>query len=429
MFVDVAEIFVKGGNGGNGVISFRREKYVPMGGPDGGDGGKGGDVILEVDPGLRTLMDFRYKRKYVAQNGEHGKGKNMTGKNGEDLIVKVPPGTIIKDAETGEVLADLVAEGQRAIVAKGGRGGRGNARFASATMKAPRFAESGQPGEEHRLILELKLLADVGLLGFPNVGKSTILSVVTAARPKIADYPFTTLTPNLGVVDRGEDSFVIADIPGLIEGAHEGVGLGHEFLRHIERTKVLVHVLDVSGLSGRDPVEDFDKVNEELALYSQKLMEKKQIIAANKLDVTGADKVYERVKRELGQRGYEVYGISAATGMGINKLMDKVVEVLKEETKTEHKEDAPIVNQVIEVVYKKKERPEYEIHRDEEGRYVIEGAFVDRVMSRVNTQDIDSIRYLQASLQRKGIMDELLNMGIKDGDIVKIKEYEFEYRA
>ncbi|SHE34978.1 GTP-binding protein [Caldanaerobius fijiensis DSM 17918] len=429
MFVDVAEIFVKGGNGGNGVISFRREKYVPMGGPDGGDGGKGGDVILEVDPGLRTLMDFRYKRKYVAQNGEHGKGKNMTGKNGEDLIVKVPPGTIIKDAETGEVLADLVAEGQRAIVAKGGRGGRGNARFASATMKAPRFAESGQPGEEHRLILELKLLADVGLLGFPNVGKSTILSVVTAARPKIADYPFTTLTPNLGVVDRGEDSFVIADIPGLIEGAHEGVGLGHEFLRHIERTKVLVHVLDVSGLSGRDPVEDFDKVNEELALYSQKLMEKKQIIAANKLDVTGADKVYERVKRELGLRGYEVYGISAATGMGINKLMDKVVEVLKEEIKTEHKEDAPIVNQVIEVVYKKKERPEYEIHRDEEGRYVIEGAFVDRVMSRVNTQDIDSIRYLQASLQRKGIMDELLNMGIKDGDIVKIKEYEFEYRA
>lgn len=429
MFVDVAEIFVKGGNGGNGVISFRREKYVPMGGPDGGDGGKGGDVILEVDPGLRTLMDFRYKRKYVAQNGEHGKGKNMTGKNGEDLIVKVPPGTIIKDAETGEVLADLVTEGQRAIVAKGGRGGRGNARFASATMKAPRFAESGQPGEEHRLILELKLLADVGLLGFPNVGKSTILSVVTAARPKIADYPFTTLTPNLGVVDRGDDSFVIADIPGLIEGAHEGVGLGHEFLRHIERTKVLVHVLDVSGLSGRDPVEDFDKVNEELALYSQKLMEKKQIIAANKLDVTGADKVYERVKRELGLRGYEVYGISAATGMGINKLMDKVVEVLKEEIKTEHKEDAPIVNQVIEVVYKKKERPEYEIHRDEEGRYVIEGAFVDRVMSRVNTQDIDSIRYLQASLQRKGIMDELLNMGIKDGDIVKIKEYEFEYRA
>lgn len=429
MFVDVAEIFVKGGDGGNGVISFRREKYVPMGGPDGGDGGKGGDVILEVDPGLRTLMDFRYRRKYVAQNGEHGKGKNMTGKSGEDLIVKVPPGTIIKDAETGEVLADLIAEGQRAIVAKGGRGGRGNARFASATMKTPRFAESGQPGEEHRLILELKLLADVGLLGFPNVGKSTILSVVTAARPKIADYPFTTLTPNLGVVDRGEDSFVIADIPGLIEGAHEGVGLGHEFLRHIERTKVLIHVLDVSGLSGRDPVEDFDKVNEELALYNPELIEKKQIVAANKLDITGADKIYEKVKHELGQRGYEVYGISAATGMGINELMDKVVEILKKEIKAERRNEVPITNQVIEIVYKKKERSEYEIHRDENGKYIIEGAFIDRVMSRVNTQDVDSIRYLQSSLQRKGIMDELLNMGIKDGDIVKIKEYEFEYHT
>ncbi|WP_026485962.1 GTPase ObgE [Caldanaerobius polysaccharolyticus] len=428
MFVDVAEIVVKGGDGGSGVISFRREKYVPKGGPDGGDGGKGGDVILQVDPGLKTLMDFRYKRKYVAQNGENGKGKNMAGKKGEDLIVRVPPGTTVKDAETGDVLVDLVAEGQRAIVAKGGRGGRGNARFASATMKAPKFAESGQPGEEHRLILELKLLADVGLLGFPNVGKSTILSAVTAAKPKIADYPFTTLTPNLGVVDMGEDSFVMADIPGLIEGAHEGVGLGHEFLRHVERTKVLIHVLDVSGLSGRDPVEDFYKINEELALYSPELAQKPQIIAANKLDITGASEVYERVKQELGRKGYDVIGISAATGMGMNELMKKVVEVLKEK-ESESRRDAVPVNEVIEVVYRKKELPQYEIHIDEEGRYVIEGSFIEKVMSRVNTQNIDSIRYLQNSLQRKGIMDQLVSMGIKDGDIVKIKDYEFEYRV
>jgi GTP-binding protein len=303
VFIDTAKIYLKSGNGGNGAVAFRREKYVPAGGPNGGDGGKGGSIIFEVDPGMLTLMDFRYKRKYVAENGENGSGANKSGKDGKDLVIKVPPGTIVKDEITGRVIADLTEEGEKNVILKGGKGGKGNQHFATPTRQIPRFAESGNPGVELNTILELKLLADVGLIGYPSVGKSTILSMVTAAKPKIAEYHFTTLSPNLGVV--GNDfgtSFVLADIPGLIEGAHEGVGLGHEFLRHIERTKILIHVVDVSGMEGRNPLDDFEKINNELELYSPKLKTKYQVVAANKIDITGSQENFEDFKTEIEKR-------------------------------------------------------------------------------------------------------------------------------
>ena len=331
MFIDKARIFVKAGNGGNGAVSFRREKYVPAGGPDGGDGGRGASVIFEVDNDLRTLMDFKYQRKYVATPGGDGSKKRQAGKNGEDLVLKVPAGTIIRDEASGKIIADLKHEGDRAVVARGGRGGKGNQHFANAVRQAPNFAKSGTDGEERWVILELKMIADVGLLGFPNVGKSTFLSVVTAAKPKIANYHFTTLTPNLGVVQtKFGDSFVLADIPGLIEGAAEGIGLGHDFLRHVERTKVLIHIVDISGLEGRNALEDFDAINGELKLYNEKLSTRPQVVVANKIDILEDESVYEEFKTTLEERGYKVFKMSAATREGIDDVIAYVSQILKD---------------------------------------------------------------------------------------------------
>ncbi|HHV62381.1 MAG TPA: GTPase ObgE [Firmicutes bacterium] len=330
MFIDTAKIFVKAGDGGPGCVSFRREKYVPRGGPDGGDGGDGGDVIVRVDPGLTTLMDFRYRRHYKAERGQRGMGSNMSGRDGEDLVIRVPPGTVIRDAETGEEIADLVEIGDSVVVARGGRGGRGNARFVTPTRRAPRIAEEGKPGEERWLLLELKLLADVGLVGLPNVGKSTLISRISAARPKIADYPFTTLVPNLGVVAlEGGRSFVVADMPGLISGAHKGAGLGHEFLRHVERTRVLAHVLDLSCPAGRDPIEDFNIINNELALHDPGLLKRPMVVVGNKLDSPGAIDTFERVKAYCKSKNLEVYGVSALTGEGVKEFLYALAGLLE----------------------------------------------------------------------------------------------------
>lgn len=425
MFIDTAKIFIKSGDGGNGAVSFRREKYVPKGGPDGGDAGKGGDVIFEVDPGLRTLMDFRYKKKHIAGRGGDGGTNNCHGKDGEDLIIKVPQGTLIKDADTGRVIADLSKVGQRVVAAKGGRGGRGNEKFATSTRQAPNFAEPGQSGEEKWVILELKLLADVGLVGFPNVGKSTILSTVTAAKPKIADYHFTTLTPNLGVVELpGGKSFVLADIPGLIEGAHEGVGLGHEFLRHIERTRVLIHVVDVSGIEGRNPVVDFDKINEELKLYSSGMTDKPQVVAANKADLPGADENFELFSKEMEKRGYPVFKVSAATNSGLRELMYYVSDML-DRIPAEKDEETYTDETYIKIDGDKDEKG-YEI-KVENGVYVITGPYVDRLFKKFNINDSESLKYFEKSIANKGIIDELKKMGIKDGDTVRMNDFEFDF--
>lgn len=420
MFVDVAKIYVKAGDGGHGAVSFRREKYVPFGGPDGGDGGKGGDVIFVVDKGLRTLLDFRYKKKYIAMTGESGGTNNKFGKDGEDLIIKVPPGTVIKDAETDRIIADLKDESDVAVVARGGRGGRGNTKFATPTRQAPNFAEPGMPGEERWIVLELKLIADVGLVGFPNVGKSTILSMVTGAKPKIANYHFTTLTPNLGVVDLpGVKSFVLADIPGIIEGAHEGAGLGIDFLRHIERTRVLIHVIDVSGTEGRDPIEDFYQINEELKLYNEKLSKKPQIVAANKMDIPGAEENFERLKAEMDKHGIKVFKISAATNQGLKELMQYVAQVL---------ENAPYEEEPLGEFYIPEDKKfTYTIKRADDGAFEISGSFVDRLLLSVNIYDSESLKYFHKVLERKGIIEELKQMGIKDGDIVRMNDFEFEF--
>lgn len=423
MFVDKARIFIKAGDGGDGRVSFRREKYVPNGGPDGGDGGKGGDVVFMVDENMRTLMDFRYKKKHVAENGEMGGTNNSFGKSADNLYIKVPPGTIIRDGDTGELLADLKKPGDSVIAAHGGQGGKGNQHFATPTRQAPRFAKPGEKGQERWVELELKLIADVGLLGFPNVGKSTLLSIVTSAKPKIANYHFTTLVPNLGVVDLGDGrSFVIADIPGLIEGAHTGIGLGHDFLRHVERTKVLIHILDVSGLEGRDPLEDFEKINEELKLYSEKLTKKPQIVACNKLDIPEARENYERVAEELGRRGYEVFGISAATRQGIGPLMDRVYNMLENVKDVEEP-----VEEIPELVYHSNTSEKPFIVRKENGIFIVEGRLVEQLLASVNLDDSDSVKYFQKVLRKRGIVDELKQLGVKDGDTVKMQELEFEY--
>lgn len=424
MFIDIAKIHVKAGNGGHGAVAFRREKFEPSGGPAGGDGGHGGNVIMKVDEGLKTLMDFKYRRHYKAQPGEDGRNKKQYGKAGDDLILRVPPGTVVKDAETGIVIADLMFHGQEVVIARGGRGGKGNAKFATSVRQAPRFAEGGTPGEENEIILELKLIADVGLIGFPNVGKSTLLSVITDAKPKIANYHFTTLTPNLGVVqvDAG-DSFVIADIPGLIEGASEGVGLGHEFLRHIERTKILVHLVDVSAQDGRDPVEDFHKINEELKKYSEKLSEKPQLVVANKMDIPGSEEEYARLEKEVKEYGYEIMPISAATKKGIRELEYKILELVKtyESTEELHEEvDAS-------VVYKLKEKDKEVIVRKEDNVYYVEGYPIEKLISSVNFEDMDSVRYFQEVIRKKGIIEELKALGIEEEDTVNICGYEFEF--
>ena len=424
MFIDKARIFVKAGNGGNGAVSFRREKYVPAGGPDGGDGGRGANIIMVADTGLRTLMDFKYKKKYSAQHGEDGSKKKRAGKNGEDLILSVPEGTVIRDEKTGLIIADLKKAGDKAVVARGGYGGKGNQHFANAVRQAPAFAKSGTDGQERWITLELKMIADVGLLGFPNVGKSTFLSVVTSANPKIANYHFTTLTPNLGVVQtRHGESFVIADIPGIIEGAADGVGLGHDFLRHVERTKVLVHIVDISGIEGRDPIDDFEKINEELRLYNEKLASRPQIVVANKSDLLFDETIYENFKKTMEEKGYEVFKMSAVTRDGVDQVIDRVSQLLNEV------EDVELVSQ--EEMY----RPELDVDDegglkveiDEDGIYVVTGKELRRIMYSVNFDDMESLQFFQAQMESKGVFDMLRQAGIEDGDTVKIYELEFEF--
>lgn len=423
MFVDKAKILIKAGNGGDGRVSFRREKYAPNGGPDGGDGGNGGNVIFEVSEEMRTLMDFRYKRKHVAENGEAGMGNNSSGKSGQHLYIKVPAGTILRDVASGKAIADLKNPGEKFIAARGGRGGQGNQHFATPTRQTPRFAQPGEKGEEREVELELKLLADIGLVGFPNVGKSTLLSMVTSAKPKIANYHFTTLVPNLGVVDLGDGrSFVLADIPGLIEGAHTGVGLGHDFLRHVERTKVLIHVIDVSGIEGRDPLDDFRKINEELTQYSPKLATKPQIVACNKMDIPEAEENYEKLREVLEAEGYELYKISAATRSGIDPLLDRAYNLLEQ-----YKDIEEPVEEIEDLLYSKDTAEKSFTVRKENDVYIVEGDFVDYLLSSVNLDDSDSIKYFQKVLRKRGIVDELKRMGVQDGDTVKMYDLEFEY--
>lgn len=422
MYTDYTKIFVKSGNGGNGAISFRREKYVAAGGPDGGDGGKGGDVYFITDKDSNTLINFRYNKKFKAENGQNGSGARCNGKQGQDLYIKVPIGTVVKDAETGEIVADLSEEDSKELVLPGGRGGKGNTHFATSTRQAPRFAQSGEKGIEKELILELKSLADVGLVGFPNAGKSTFLSVVTDAKPKIADYPFTTLNPNLGVVKTDdENSFVIADIPGLIEGASDGVGLGIQFLRHIERTRLILHIIDVCGFQGRNPVDDFYSINNELKNYSEKLTKKKQIIVATKLDVAQDDTLYKELEKVAKKEGLEIFKISSITKQGLKELLVRVEELLKEIPK----ENLIELNQ--RKVYKLNEdKNEFQIVREED-MYVVIGPAVEKLMSRVNLEDTESMYYFQRKLDELGVNEALKEAGVKEGDTVKVVDWELEW--
>ena len=425
MFIDTAKIFVKSGDGGSGAVSFRREKYMPLGGPDGGDGGDGGDVILVVDADMTTLLDFSYARKFIAKGGVQGSGSKCYGKAGEDLYVKVPMGTIVRDVETDKIMCDLSHIGQKYVVCKAGNGGKGNVKFCTPTRQAPTFAEPGMPGEERWIKLELKLLADVGLLGFPNVGKSTLLSVVSKATPKIANYHFTTLKPSLGVVSvKGIPSFVMADIPGIIEGAAEGVGLGIDFLRHIERTRMLIHVVDISGIEGRDPVEDFILINEELKKYDIKLWDRPQIVAANKSDMLFDDEVFENFKKKLNEMGYDnskIFKISAATNQGVEALMKEAARMLTTIPVTEL-----IISDEEKFIVEEK-RFTYTIEVNEEGTFVVAGSFVDRLLSAVNVNEPDSLKYFHKVLKNKGVFDALVERGIQDGDLVKLQNFEFEF--
>ena len=421
-FVDTAKITVRSGNGGNGVVSFHREKYVAAGGPDGGDGGRGGNVVVVADDHMSTLMDFRYKRKYVAENGMDGSGKRCTGKNGTDLVLKVPRGTVIRDAETQEIIQDISGD-EPFILCRGGRGGWGNQHFATPTRQVPRFAKAGYPGETREVILELKLLADVGLVGFPNVGKSTLLSVVSRAQPKIANYHFTTLFPNLGVVYVEEGvSFVMADIPGIIEGAAEGAGLGHDFLRHIDRCRLLIHVVDVSGSEGRDPVEDFQAINEELRQYSPELASRKMIVAANKVDIMQDPELLERLRAHVEAQGLELFTISAAAHQGVRELVKRCAQELQ---------DLPPVA-VFEPTYV--ERPpevdttgEVSIEKFDD-TWVVEAPWLQRLMANVNFSDYESRSWFDRQLRASGLFDKLEAMGIQDGDTVSLYDLEFEYQ-
>ena len=422
-FIDKARITVKAGHGGNGVVSFHREKYVAAGGPDGGDGGKGGSIVLVVDDHMSTLMDFRYKRKYTAPAGADGQGGRRSGKDGQDLIIKVPRGTLVRDAETNEIIKDM-SDSEPFVLCKGGRGGWGNQHFATPTRQVPRFAKAGLPGESHDVILELKLLADVGLVGFPNVGKSTFLSVVSKAQPKIANYHFTTLFPNLGVVWVADGvSFVLADIPGIIEGASEGAGLGHDFLRHIDRCRLLVHIVDVSGSEGRDPVEDFDAITAELAQYSEDLAGRPQIVCANKVDIMEDPENLERLRAHVEAKGYPLFEISAASHQGTRQVVGKVAEMLS---------TLPPVT-----VYE----PEYvprpatvdtsaplDIQRADDGTWLIDGPWLQRLMGNVNFSDYESRMWFDKQLRDAGLFQQLEDMGIQDGDIVSLYDWEFEYQ-
>ncbi|MFT4412781.1 GTPase ObgE [Fredinandcohnia humi] len=426
MFVDQVKVYVKGGDGGNGMVAYRREKYVPKGGPAGGDGGKGADVIFQVEEGLRTLMDFRYQRHFKAKRGEHGMSKNQHGKNAEPMIVKVPPGTVITDDDTGEVIADLTKHGQQAVIAKGGRGGRGNSRFATPANPAPEIAENGEPGQERYVNLELKVLADVGLVGFPSVGKSTLLSVVSAAKPKIAEYHFTTIVPNLGVVETEDGrSFVMADLPGLIEGAHQGVGLGHQFLRHIERTRVIVHVIDMSALEGRDPYDDYVTINEELKEYNLRLTERPQIIVANKMDIPEAEENLKTFKEKLSE-DVKIFPISAITRQGLRDLLFTIADLL--ETTPEFPLEVEEDTSTHRVMYRhEKEENDFVISRESDGTFVISGDKVEKLFKMTDFTRDESVKRFARQLRGMGIDDALREKGAKDGDIVKLLDYEFEF--
>ncbi len=422
MFIDYTKIKIQSGNGGNGAATFRREKYVAAGGPDGGDGGNGGDIYFQVDKDKNTLVDFRYNKKFKAGNGENGSGSRCNGKYGEDLYIKVPIGTVVKDAKTNKVIADLSNPNQTELVLKGGRGGRGNSHFATATRQAPRFSEDGDKGEEKEVILELKLLADVGLLGFPNVGKSTFLAKVTEARPKIANYPFTTLEPNLGVVKTKEgDGFVIADIPGIIEGASEGVGLGIQFLRHVERTRLLLHFIDVSGEEGRIPVEDYQTINRELQKYSKKLAGRKQIIVATKIDSMQDDTGYQALEQLAQKEKIEIYKISSVTGEGVQQLIDHVAQVLATIPKEE------LTQMEDRMVYTLPEKDQEWEARKEGDVFYVTGRAVDRLMGRINIEDNESMYYFHKCLRNMGIDDKLRELGICEGDTVFISDWELEW--
>lgn len=426
MFADSAKIIIKSGKGGDGHVSFRREKYVPNGGPDGGDGGHGGNLIFQVDEGLNTLTDFRHRRKYAAENGEDGKKRNCHGKNGEDLIVKVPAGTIIRDAESDRVIADMSGENKRQIILKGGRGGLGNQHFATATMQAPKYAQPGQPGIELEVRLELKVIADVGLVGFPNVGKSTLLSRVTNARPKIANYHFTTLNPNLGVVDlEGTGGFVIADIPGLIEGASKGVGLGHAFLKHIERTRVMIHMVDAASVEGRDPVADIYAINHELENYNPELLKKPQVIAANKTDAIydESESAIPILKEEFESQGIRVFPISAVSGQGLKELLYYVNELLS------GMDDTPIVYEqefFPETVMLHEEAYTVE-YSEEDDVYVVEGPKIEKMLGYTNIDSEKGFLFFQKFLREQGILEDLEKAGISEGDTVRMYGLEFDY--
>ena len=425
MFADRAKIIIKSGKGGDGHVSFRREKYVPDGGPDGGDGGKGGDVIFEVDKGLNTLTDYRHRRKFAATPGEQGGKRNCHGRNGEDLILKVPEGTIIKDAQSGKVIADMSGANRRVTVLRGGRGGLGNQHFATSTMQAPKYAQPGQEAIEIEVQLELKVIADVGLVGFPNVGKSTFLSRVTNAQPKIANYHFTTLQPNLGVVDMEDgNGFVIADIPGLIEGASEGVGLGHEFLRHIERTKVMVHIVDAAGTEGRDPIADIKAINKELAAYNPELLKKPQVIAANKMDAVYGDEneIIQKLRDEFEKDGIKVYPISAVSGQGLRELLFEIRDLLAKcpkETFVYEPEFDPALNFF-------KDEP-YTVTRADDGAFVVEGPKIDKMLGYTNIESEKGFLFFQKFLKEQGILKDLEERGIVDGDTVRMYGHEFDY--
>jgi GTP-binding protein len=428
MFADRARIFVRSGKGGDGHVSFRREKYVTNGGPDGGDGGRGGDVIFKVDEGLNTLIDFRNIRKYKAENGEDGGKKNCRGKDGNDIIIKVPEGTVIKEAESGKVITDMSGDNREVVLLKGGRGGNGNQHYATSTMQAPKYAQPGQPAKELELILELKVIADVGLVGFPNVGKSTFLSRVTNARPKIANYHFTTLNPNLGVVDLdGTKGFVIADIPGLIEGASEGIGLGHEFLRHIERTKVIIHIVDAAGTEGREPIQDIYAINKELEAYNADISARPQVIAANKLDVMtkeDADIAVAAIKAEFEPKGIKVYPISAVSGQGVKELLYHVNEMLEdigEEVTVFEQEYFP------EEELLNSEEPYTVTYDEENDEYVIEGPRIEKMLGYTNLESEKGFRFFQNFLKDTGILEELETLGIQEGDTVRMYGLSFDY--
>ena len=421
MFIDRARIYVEAGNGGDGMSSFRREKFVEKGGPNGGNGGRGGNVIMVADKNLNTLIDFRYKRKYIAKRGGQGGTKNCTGVRGWDVIVKVPMGTLVRDDVTNAIMADLTEDGQEYVVAKGGRGGKGNACYVTSTNRAPTFAEKGEPGENRWIKLELKLLADVGLVGYPSVGKSSIIAQVSAARPEIAAYHFTTLTPVLGVVRLDEErSFVLADIPGLIEGASEGVGLGHDFLRHVERTKVLLHVIDVAGVDGRDPIEDFEKINYELKQYSERLSRRKQVVVANKMDLPDAEENYQKLKEYVEAKGLEIYKASAATGEGLRELMYKAYEMMANYEPEEDEEELARLEEI--------DPDSFEIVAGNDTDYEVRGKNIERLVAMTNFDNDEALYRFQLIWKRLGIDEALKEKGVQEGETVRIRDMVFEYK-